>query len=279
MIKITYVYSSLHTPDILKVFTTSILILISFIAFSQKGQVIYTEGVLMKSLNRERTIRIYLPPNYEQTTKSYPVIYMHDGQNLFADSTSFVGEWHVDETLDSLYQTDELEVIVVGIDNGGQHRIDEYTAWTHEKYGGGQGAEYADFVAKELKPMIDSTYRTQVNETAVIGSSLGGLISHYMIFKYPDIFNKAGIFSPSYWFSNEVKGFTEQHKLTPQHRVYNLMGDKEGAEALEAFSDISANIGINSQAQLKIVSVKGGEHNEQLWSEQLAACLLWLFKE
>lgn len=263
----------------MKALITTILVLTSLITFSQKGTVVYLENVAMKSLERERTIRIYLPPNYEQTTKSYPVIYMHDGQNLFADSTSFVGEWHVDETLDSLYQTDELEVIVVGIDNGGQHRIDEYTAWTHEKYGGGQGAEYADFVVKELKPMIDSTYRTKVNEAAVIGSSLGGLISHYMIFKYPDVFTKAGIFSPSYWFSDEVKGFTEQRKLTPQHRVYNLMGDKEGAEALEAFSDISANIGINSHAQLKIVSVKDGEHNEQLWSEQLAACLLWLFKE
>ncbi len=263
----------------MKSLITTILTLTSFFTFSQKGTVIYLDNVAMKSLDRERTIRVYLPPNYKKSTESYPVIYMHDGQNLFADSTSFVGEWHVDETLNSLYQSDGLELIVVGIDNGGQHRIAEYTAWTHEKYGGGQGATYADFVVSELKPMIDLTYRTQADHTAVMGSSLGGLISHYMIFKYPDVFSKAGIFSPSYWFSEEVKGFTEEHKLTPKHRIYNLMGDKEGAEALEAFSEISANIGYNSKAQLKIVSVKGGEHNEQFWSEQLAACLLWLFKE
>lgn len=262
----------------LKKLLTALFTITALSGFAQKGTVTYHEGIIMKSLDRERTIRIYLPPGYEKSDKQYPVLYMHDGQNLFADSTSFVGEWHVDETLDSLYQSDGLALIVVGIDNGGKDRIAEYTAWTHEKYGGGQGAAYAEFVVNELKPMIDSTYRTQPNHTAVIGSSLGGLISHYMIFKYPEIFNKAGIFSPSYWFSEEVEGFTSSHQLSDEHKVYTIMGSQEGKDGVAAFNKQTEKLKTTYGDQVYVEIVEGAEHNELFWSEQLAACLLWLFE-
>ena len=258
---------------------TTLLLVISFNCIAQKGTVIYQEGVIMESLNRERTIRIYLPPNYNNSQKSYPVVYMHDAQNLFADSTSFVGEWHVDETLDSLYHSDGLELIVVGIDNGGQHRISEYTAWRHEKYGGGQGAAYADFIVNELKPMIDTTYRTRPVQNAVVGSSLGGLISHYMIFKYPEVFNKAGILSPSYWFSDELVSFTESKSFEKPHRMYNIMGSKEGEEGLQAYDRINKIMASKENLSFNYQTIKDGEHNEKLWSDQLAKCLLWLFEQ
>ncbi|MTI19777.1 alpha/beta hydrolase, partial [Fulvivirga sp. RKSG066] len=209
----------------------------------------------------------------------YPVLYMHDGQNLFADSTSFIGEWHVDETLDSLYKATGLALIVVGIDNGGEHRINEYTSWTHQKYGGGEGPEYAAFIVNELKLMIDSTYRTQVDNNAILGSSLGGLISHYMIYTYPEVFSKAGIFSPSYWFSEEVITFTETHSFSKEHKIYSIMGDKEGEQGLKAF-DLTNEIMKGSKYLIfKHRTIPGGEHNETFWSQQLADCIVWLYKE
>lgn len=81
---------------------------------------------------------LYLPPNYNDSEDSYPVIYMHDAQNLFDDATSYAGEWQIDETLNELYKTTGKSFIVVGVENGGEKRIEEYTPWKHEKYGGGK---------------------------------------------------------------------------------------------------------------------------------------------
>jgi len=118
---------------------------------------------------------LYLPPNYDSSEEKYPVIYMHDAQNLFDDATSFVGEWDVDGTLNALYEKTGKGFIVVGVENGGEKRIEEYTPYKNEKYGGGKGAIYIDFLANELKPYIDKNYRTETNSenTAIIGSSLG----------------------------------------------------------------------------------------------------------
>jgi hypothetical protein len=135
----------------------------------------------MPQLDRYRRIWVYLPPDYEETEDHYPVIYMHDGQNLFDASTSFVGEWEVDETLNDLFDEGYKVPIVVGIDNGGTERINEYTPWVNPGYGGGQGNLYLEFIVETLKPHIDQYYRTLPgrDHTAIWGSSLGGLISQY----------------------------------------------------------------------------------------------------
>jgi alpha-glucosidase len=114
----------------------------------------------MPELNRSRRIWLYLPPDYATSTKHYPVIYMKDGQNLFDAVTSFSGEWQVDETLNTLFANGDYGAIVVGIDNGGAERLNEYSPWNNPQYGGGQGALYMDFVAETLKPFIDANYRT-----------------------------------------------------------------------------------------------------------------------
>ncbi|MCB0643743.1 MAG: hypothetical protein KDC44_18980, partial [Phaeodactylibacter sp.] len=90
----------------------------------------------MPQLNRQRRIWVYLPPDYRSTDHRYPVIYMHDAQNLFDQQTSFSGEWKIDESLNYLFGFDQSSAIVVGIDNGGSHRIDEYSPWVHPSYGG-----------------------------------------------------------------------------------------------------------------------------------------------
>ena len=161
-------------------------------------------------LQTTKKIWLYLPENYAQTTKKYPVLYLHDGQNLFDASTSYAGEWRIDETLDSL----KAEVIVVGIAHGNEKRIDELTPFKNEQYGGGKGTLYLDFIISQLKPYIDAHYRTKSGKynTAIGGSSLGGLISYYAVVKYPDVFGKSLVFSPAFLINPELYAETEKIK-------------------------------------------------------------------
>ena len=190
-------------------------------------------------LNRKRRIWVYLPPNYKISKESFPVIYMHDGQNLFDKKTSFSGEWNVDETLNKLFREKNLQLIVVGIDNGGKKRLDEYSPWKNNKYGGGEGDAYLDFITKTLKPYVDKSYRTKKdkNNTGIIGSSMGGLISHYAAFKYPNVFGKVGVFSPAFWFAPEIVEFSKKKGKLNNTKMYFLAGAKEGKNV--AFNEIS----------------------------------------
>jgi predicted alpha/beta superfamily hydrolase len=159
------------------------------------------EPVEMPGLNRKRQLRLYLPPGYATSNKRYPVLYMHDGQNLFDTTTAYAGEWKVDETLDALAKEGKLELIVVGIDNGAEKRMTELNAWDNPQFGAGENRAYTDFIVKTVKPMIDRQYRTLPDRanTAIMGSSMGGLASHYALAQYPQVFSKAGVFSPAYW--------------------------------------------------------------------------------
>ena len=125
-----------------------------------KNVTVLTKDFVIPQLNRKRKVRLYLPPNYKVSKQSYPVVYMHDAQNLFDKKTSFSGEWEVDETLNKLFRDKNLQLIIVGIDNGGKKRLDEYSPWKNSKYGGGEGDKYLEFITKTLKPYIDTNYRT-----------------------------------------------------------------------------------------------------------------------
>ncbi len=145
---------------------------------------------------------MYFPPNYS-SGKRFPVIYMHDGQNLFDSASSFSGEWKVDEILDSLYKYHNFSCIVVGIYNGENQRSNELSPWHNDSLNvGGDGDKYAKFIVKTLKPFIDSHYRTLIDRenTVIMGSSMGGLMSLYLALQYPEVFGKAAIFSHHYGF-------------------------------------------------------------------------------
>lgn len=230
-------------------------------------------------LKTSKKIWVYLPKGYETSTKKYPVIYMHDGQNLFDAKTSYVGEWNVDETLDSI----SAQVIVIGIEHGGYKRIDELTPFKNEKYGGGHADDYLDFIVKTLKPKVDATYRTKTNarNTAIFGSSLGGLVSFYAAIKHPDVFGKVGCFSPSFWFGrkemNELLAKTEDFKT----KIYFLCGDNEGdADVIPDMKNIEHWVNTKRCECKKLnkeVIVKGGQHNEKMWRENFKKAYLWLF--
>ncbi len=229
-------------------------------------------------LGTKKKIWLYLPEGYKNSDKKYPVIYMHDAQNLFDKSTSYAGEWQVDETLDSLH----AKVIVVGIEHGNEKRIDELTPYPNAKYGGGKADLYLDFIVKNLKPYIDQNYRTKPDgrNTAIFGSSLGGLVSFYAVLKYPHVFGKAGVFSPSFWYSKDIYDLMEKAPKT-KAKIYFLAGDSESKDD-DVVGDVKKMeklLDANRCPCLKLnktVIVKGGQHNEKLWRESFAKAYLWL---
>ena len=237
---------------------------------------------LMDGLERQRTIRLYLPPSYQDSDKAYPVIYMHDGQNLFDDATSYAGEWGIDETLNQLAKVQKFEAIVVGVDNGGEWRMNELSPWENKRFGEAQGKEYMEFIVQVVKPYIDSNYRSKSDKenTAIIGSSMGGLISHYAIHAYPKVFSKAGIFSPSYWYSQDVFTYTQTNKAFLDARLYVMYGDKEGDGMIGDTDKMSRQLKQQGHPRNNMLfkRVPAGEHNEKLWRSEFAEAVLWLFQ-
>ena len=235
----------------------------------------------MPGLNRSRQIRIYLPPNYTNSKKHFPVLYMHDGQNLFDVATAYAGEWKVDETMNGLARASKLELIVIGIDNGQEKRMVELNPWANPRFGAPEGAQYMEFVVNVVKPYIDQHYRTKSDRanTAIMGSSMGGLISHYAIVQYPEVFGMAGIFSPSYWVASPSFAYFDGKPAAPDARLYFLAGEKEGGDIVRnterVYASITKNGAIKIHSTLKIVP--GAQHNEVFWSSEFERAVLWLF--
>ena len=233
-------------------------------------------------LNRNRRIWLYLPPDYATTTKNYPVLYMHDAQNLFDNETSFSGEWEVDESLNELHQQGDYGCIVVGIDNGGVDRLNEYSPWVNPQYGGGQGDEYVEFLVSTLKPYIDANYRTLPgrNTTGIMGSSMGGLISMYALAERQDVFSKAGIFSPAFWFAGDnPANHVAAHAKQGSARVYFLAGGDEPDYVEQDMQQVSNAMGTAgfsaSEKYFKVPS--DGEHSEWFWAREFPDAYEWLF--
>lgn len=245
---------------------------------------ILSNNFSMPQLGRTRRVWIYLPPQYSDTSKRFPVFYMHDGQNLFDAATAFGGnEWRIDETLNTLAAQGEKNCIVVGIDNGGGSRIDEYSAYQNTRYGGGQGGAYAKFIVETLKPHIDANYRTKSDRTntAVGGSSLGGLISMYIAAEYQNVFSKALIFSPSFWFADSCYTQVQQRGKQFGMRYYFMAGTNEDATLVAKINQMTTLLrGLGySEDELKTVLKTDGQHSEWFWAREYGAGFQWLFRD
>ncbi|WP_158970317.1 alpha/beta hydrolase [Paraglaciecola sp. L3A3] len=238
---------------------------------------------VMPGLDRQRTVRLYLPPSYDITEKSYPVIYMHDGQNLFDDLTAYAGEWGIDESLNQLAADEGIEFIVVGIDNSSEHRMNELSPWTNERFGEAQGKQYMDFIVDVVKPYIDTNFRSKSDRlnTAILGSDMGGLISHYAVHKYPQVFSKAGIFSPSYWYSQDVYVFSQFNKAKLDARLYVMFGDNEGNGMIADSDTMQRQLKQQGHPRQNMLfkRVAGGEHNEALWGKEFVEAVKWLYQQ
>lgn len=244
---------------------------------------VLSENFSIPQLKITRKIWIYLPPDYATSNKKYPVVYMEDGQNLFNDATSFSGEWKVDETLNALFSQHKTNAIVIGIDNGGEERLNEYSPWKNAKYGGGKGDLYTDFLAKTLKPYIDKNYRTlsQPKYTGLIGSSMGGLISFYAGVKYPNKFGKLGIFSPSFWFApNNLSFYLHKNaKKLKNSKIYFLAGQKESDDMVLDIKKAESEL-IKQGVPAKNIFTKfdaDGTHSESYWAREFGHAFEWLF--
>jgi predicted alpha/beta superfamily hydrolase len=244
-------------------------------AHTVSGNVVVLPQLYSPQLDNARDLLVYLPPAYAADGPAYPVLYMQDGQNLFDAATAFLGqEWGVDETLDALAE-EGLRAIVVGLPNIGEERLREYNPF--EAHYGGCGERYLAFIVETVKPLIDRTFRTYHGResTGLAGSSLGGLISLYGLFRYPDVFSRAGCLSPALWFA---RGAIHDYVLRRPYvsgRIYLDSGTRERVGVRRMVGELVGK-GYHPGLDLLYVREEGGEHNEAAWARRLPNALRFL---
>jgi predicted alpha/beta superfamily hydrolase len=236
-----------------------------------------------------RDVLVYVPPGYDESDARYPVFYLQDGQNLFDPSTAFGGQdWRADVTADEMICRGEIEpVIMVGIYHTGARRVSEYTPTRDRRIRkGGKAGSYAQMLARELKPFIDHEYRTEkdARDTAVGGSSLGGLAALVAGLEYPLVFGGLAILSPSVWWDGrsivtEVRNF--QARLRP--RVWLDVGTAESdapqtaVEDARLLRDALIESGWRAGTDLEYREIQGARHNEAAWGARFGDVLAYLF--
>lgn len=254
------------------------------------GELIF-EHLKLPNHFEKRCLRILLPPDYHQSERRYPVLYMQDGQNLFDEYTSYAGEWQVDECLEDLYKANRTAgFIVVGIDNAMGHRLEEYGPWAFEfqrRTRGGQGKTYAAALVGTIKPYIDKNFRTlpERQHTAVIGSSLGGLISLYTALRYQRSIGAVAALSPSIAITRSgprFKGMIRRNPRKLPQSIYLDMGTAEGnATTAHKAHEIAVSLARKRHPDDRIAfrMIEGANHSEAAWSARFGKILAWLFPE
>ena len=250
------------------------------------GQLRKYDNFRSKFLRNQRDIVVYVPPDYDQQPeRRYPVLYMHDGQNLFDAATAFNGQdWHVAQTADYAISAGLVEpLIVVGLYNTGKTRLREYTPTSVPRLGGGRADRYAKFLIEEVKPVVDRDYRTkqEASQTGIAGSSLGGLVSIYLGLKFSSVFSKIAALSPSVWWNQRViVRFAQAAPVEPRPRIWLDIGTREGpriVDDVEKFRDVLLSKGWQNDRDLHYERVEGAEHNEAAWAARVGPFLQFLF--
>jgi predicted alpha/beta superfamily hydrolase len=244
-----------------------------------------------KIMNNKRNIRIYLPPSYSaQPDKYYPVLYVHDGQNIFDALESYSGQsWNLHHTADSLIKEKMIEeIIIVAVDNMGEERLSEYAHQDGFFQGTeikGRGIKYERFFIKELMPFIEKKYRVKKGSenTALMGSSMGGLVTFNMGLRRPDLFGKLGVVSPSLWWGDndaaaKLKSYDYQGLKS---KIWLDTGDAEG-RFMSFTEDVIAeikNIKNNYDLDLVYYQAPDAVHSESAWAKRVHSPLLYFFGE
>lgn len=234
-----------------------------------------------------RDLVVYLPPDYDENDdQRYPALYLHDGQNLFDPETAYVRgkDWKVDETADALIRAGEIEpLIIVGIFNTGEHRLDEYTPTPDRKLGGGHAELYGRMLVEELKPYIESRYRVLPGptNTGLGGSSLGGLATVYLGFNYPEVFGKLAVLSPSVWWDNKaILKMITKTQPKPRLKIWLDMGTEESKTGLRdanLLRDALVKKGWRAGDDLHYEVIPGAKHEEAAWAARVESVLRYLF--
>ena len=224
-----------------------------------------------------RAVAVYLPGNYSDEVRRYPVIYMQDGQNLFDDGTSYAGSWGLSEELVSASRLG-ADAIIVAVYHASQHRINEYSPFVDERVGGGAAETYLTWLCDVLRPTINDRYRTLParENTGVAGSSMGGLFSLYAVFERGDIFGFAAIMSPSLWFAHAAIFDWVRSKAYVDARLYLDVGAREGDRTLanaRRMRDLLVNKGYALRERLRWVEDAIGVHHESAWGRRFRKAL------
>lgn len=237
-------------------------------------------------LEWDHTLIVFRPPGYEaDAARRYPVLYLHDGQNIFDQATSVGEEWRVDETALGLITAGQIApLIIVGIYNTGEYRIDEYTPTVDpEKRHGGKADLYGRMLIEEIKPFIDREYRTlpDAQNTGLGGSSLGGLLTVHLGIRHSGVFSKLAALSPSVWWDRRVivREVSELPAKLPL-RIWLDAGTQEGAEVVadaRALRDALLAKGWIAGQDLTYIEAEGAQHNEASWASRVDSVLKFLF--
>ena len=250
----------------------------------------------MDELKRDRKITVYLPDDYYQQKKRYPVLYIQDGQNAFFDRLSFCGvSWGFLDYVKMM----ELDIIMVAIPCNftGFKRMDEYGPWRINqelsyqetqikgKIIGGEGIKYVEWMVHQLKPYIDCRFRTSSDDTAIVGSSMGGVISAYAALAYPEVFKKCAALSTAFWFyMDEFAEVIESHDYSLDNRFYFDLGEFEGCgdDVIDEWYIVSNNM-IYSMLKDKMENLEyhyfeGAQHNESEWRKRVPMFMDFLYQ-
>ncbi len=234
-------------------------------------------------LNKYRRVVALLPNNYHKNpTKSYPVLYMHDAQNLFGTISKY-GCWEIDKKLAVLAEIGKGDVIIVAVDHGGMERATEFMTVDTQRFGTAEGKKYIDFISKTLKPTIDRKYRTlkEREHTGIGGSSMGGLISIYAGLMHPNVFGKLMIMSPSLWITRLVPieniGFFQPIPT----KIYAYGGGEESSSMVPNITRFVETVNTqgfdSSTINIKLNIDPKGTHTEKRWGEEFPRAVEWLF--
>lgn len=254
------------------------------------GHVHVLRGFRSAVLDNTRNVTLYLPPDYVDpaaAARRYPVLYMHDGQNLFDAATAFIPgrDWGVDETAQAFITAGRIApLIIVAIDHGGDARMQELTPTYDAKQRAGGGADaYGRMIVDELKPYVDGQYRTQPDResTGVAGSSLGGLVSLYLGVTRPDVFGRLALFSPSLWWDRrqllqQMRSRTEKLPL----RIWLDVGTGEGGGTLynvRMLKNALLRLGWRRGEDFEYLEAPGADHSEAAWALRIGPALEFLY--
>jgi len=233
-------------------------------------------------LNRKRRIAAILPNDYFTSNKRYPVLYLQDGQNLYNDYAPF-GTWGVDKSMTKLAEEGKGDVIIIAIDHGGVDRIEEFNPFPTKKLSNSQGRNYVNFLKDTLKPYVDSHFRTLPDRenTAIGGSSMGGLITIYSGFRYPETFGKLMVFSPSLWVNPNIHFESMNFYKLFKSKIYLYAGAREGASMIPLINHFKESLhrkGLNEHIiKIKTAIDPRGQHNEYRWGIEFPKAIKWLF--
>ena len=241
------------------------------------------EDFYIPQLDRYRKVWALLPHDYYKSEKKYPVLYLQDAQNLFNEGSPY-GNWEIDKKLSLLSEYGRGDVIVIAVDHGKESRINEYIFDNDNVSKGSEGKKYIRFITDTLKPFVDQKYRTKKEReyTGIGGSSLGGLVSIYSGFLYPEVYSKLMIFSPSLWVEPNNNFPMLRFQKPYKTKVYLYGGDLEGSNMVDRIETFENSLRQWEDLQLFDFDIKTsinsvGTYKEFYWSQEFPRAVEWLF--